>query len=133
MLRLLFLFLLLPFSFPAQVPAKESSPEMFIDPEVMPEFKGGNMGLMRYLQDSVKNKAVISLEESYVLQRAYAKFSISETGKVSNVRILRSSNVPHLDSLFKSALEKMPDWKPGSFDGKPKATQMNLPLKLELK
>lgn len=133
MIRLLFLCLLLPLSFQAQVPAKGSSSDTFIDPELMPEFKGGNRALMRYMQDSVKNKAVISLEESYILRTAYAKFSISETGKVTKVRILRSSNVPHLDSLFKNALEKMPDWTPGSFDGKPKATEMNLPLKLELK
>lgn len=104
-----------------------------VDPEVMPEFKGGHAALMRYIQDSVKNRAIVSLEESYVLQKAYAKFTISETGKVSNVRIIKSSKVPHIDSLFKSALEHMPDWTPGSFNGKPKSTEMNFPLKLELR
>lgn len=133
-MKLILLFLLLSIASPAQVPAKETGPELIlVDPEIMPEFKGGNQALMHYMQDSVKNKAVISLEESYVLKTVYAKFSISETGKVSHVRILRSSNVPHLDSLYKSALEKMPDWIPGSVNGKPKSADMNLPLRLELR
>lgn len=131
-MKFIIAFILISFASLAQVPAK--APEtVFSDPEAMPEFKGGNAGLMRYLQDSVKNKAQISLEESYVLRPAYAKFTISETGKVTNVRILRSSRVPHIDSLFKSAIEKMPDWTPGSFGGKPRRAEINLPLRLELK
>ena len=130
-MKLILLFIFLSFASAAQVPAKE--PETaFIDPEEMPQFKGGNSALMRYLQDSVKSKAMVSLEESYVLQRAYARFTISETGKVGHVHIIRSSRLPRIDSLFKSAIEHMPDWSPGSFKGKPKAVQMNLPLKLEL-
>lgn len=133
-MKLTILFLLFYFTTPAQVPAKEAATEtVFIDPELMPQFKGGNSALMHYLQDSVKNKVSVSLDESYILKPAYAKFSISESGKVSNVRIVRSSNIPHVDSLFKSAIEKMPDWIPGAFDGKPKRAEMNLPLRLELK
>jgi|GEM_PF-5491108 len=124
--------MLLSSAFLAQVPAKEPG-TVFIDPEMLPEFKGGNMALMRYLQDSVKSKATVSLEESYVLQRAYARFTISETGKVGNVRIVRSSQVPHIDSLFKRAIEHMPDWIPGSVNGKPQKAEMNLPLRLELR
>ncbi len=132
-MKLIILLLLLSFATLAQVPAKKAASEtLFIDPELMPQFKGGNSALMRYMQDSVKNKAHISLEESDVLQAAYAKFSISETGKVSHVRIVRSSKVPRVDSLFKSAIEHMPDWIPGFVDGKPKSVQMNLPLRLEL-
>ena len=133
-MKLTILFFLCSFACPAQVPAREPASEtVFIDPEVMPEFKGGNRALMHYMQDSVINKVHISLEESYVLQTAYARFSISETGKVSQVRIVRSSHVPHIDSLFKSALEHMPDWIPGSFGGKPKSAEMNFPLRLEVK
>lgn len=131
-MKWLILVLLVSYKAPAQVPAKEPEP-IIVDPETMPEFKGGEAALMRYIQDSVKNKAIVSLEESYVLQRAYAKFTISETGKVSNVRIIKSSQVPHIDSLFKSALEHMPDWTPGSFNGQVKSTEMYFPLKLELR
>jgi protein TonB len=132
-MKLIILFTLLSVASPAQVPAKEPVHEtIFIDPEVMPEFKGGNQALMRYIQDSVKSRAFVTLEESYNLKPAYAKFSISESGKVGHVRIVRSSNVPRVDSLFKSAIEKMPDWIPGSIDGKPKSAEMNLPLRLEL-
>lgn len=132
-MKLISLFILLSFASPAQVPAKEPVHEtVFIDPEVMPEFKGGNKALMRYLQDSVKSRAFVTLDESYSLKPAYAKFNISESGKVGHVRIVRCSNVPRVDSLFKSAIEKMPDWIPGSFEGKPKSAEMNLPLKLQL-
>jgi hypothetical protein len=132
-MKLIILFVLFSVGSAAQVPAREPVSEtVFIDPEIMPEFKGGSKALMKYLQDNVKSRAFVTLEESYTLKTAYAKFSISESGKVSKVRILRSSNIPRVDSLFKSAVEKMPDWIPGSIDGKPKSAEMNLPLKLEL-
>lgn len=131
-MKLIILFLLFSVASFAQVPAKEPAPEVvLVDPEVMPEYKGGHRAMMAYLRDSVHNKAAISLEESYIVKRAFAKFSISETGKVGEVRILRSSMVPRVDSLFKNAIEKMPDWTPGSFEGKPKRAQMYLPLKPE--
>ncbi len=132
-MKLIILFILFSLASPAQVPAKEPVHETaFIDPEVMPEFKGGSQAILQYIQDSVKSRAFVTLEESYNMKPAYAKFSISESGKVGHVRIVRSSNLPRVDSLFKSAIEKMPDWIPGSIDGKAKSSEMILPLKLQL-
>lgn len=133
-MKYIILFLLYSVISLAQAPPKNAIHEPdLIDPEIVPQFKGGNRALTEYIRDSIKNKAFISPEEYHILKPAYARFTVTETGKVTNTRIIRSSNIPRIDSLFKSGIEKMPDWLPGSFEGKSKSVELNLPLKFELK
>ncbi|MBS1651338.1 MAG: energy transducer TonB [Bacteroidetes bacterium] len=109
------------------------NPNILIDPDIMAEYPGGTKACMTYIRDSVLSKINITEEESYSLRTAYSKITITESGKVTNVRIIRSSNVPRVDSLFKSALEKMPNWKPALINGKIQSQDFNFPLKIELK
>lgn len=108
-------------------------PNILIDPDIMAEYPGGTQAYMKYIRDCVLSKINITKEESHSLRTAYSKITITETGKVSNVRIIRSSNIPRLDSLFKSALERMPDWKPALINGKIQSQDFNFPLRIELK
>lgn len=103
------------------------------DPHIMAEYPGGTNAYLKYIEDSVLRKITISKEESYNLKTAYSKFTITEKGKVTNVRIIKSSNNPKVDSLFKNALEKMPDWKPALLNGKIQSQDINFPLRIELK
>lgn len=103
------------------------------DVEVIADFPGGTKALMKYLQDSVISKINITKEESYILKAAYSKFIIEENGKITNVKIIRSSNIVRIDSLFKRAIEHMPNWKPTTVNGHAKKQDFNLPLRIELK
>lgn len=103
------------------------------DVEVIADFPGGTKALMKYLQDSVITKINITKQESYILKTAYTKFVIEGDGKITNVKIIRSSNIVRVDSLFKRAIERMPNWKPTTVNGQTKKQDFNLPLRIELK
>ena len=107
--------------------------EALIDPEIMAEYPGGTKAMLKYLRDSVMNKINITKDESYILRPVYSKITIDETGKVTNPKIIRSSNVASVDSLMMKALGNMPNWKPGSVFGKIKKQDFNIPLRFELK
>ncbi len=133
-MRLTFIFLLTSTLSFGQNKLKDSiDPIIFFDPDIMAEYPGGANACIKYIRDSVTSKINITKEESYSLITAYSKITITETGKVSNVSIIRSSNIPTVDSLFKSALEKMPNWKPAVIKGKIQSQEFNIPLRIELK
>ena len=133
-MKLTFIFLLTCILSYGQNKLKDTiDPNTSYDPDIMAEYPGGTHAYLKYIQDSVLRKIIISKEESYNLKTAYSKFTITETGKVTNVRIIKSSNIPRVDSLFKSALEKMPDWKPSLLNGKIQSQDFNFPLRIELK
>ncbi len=96
-------------------------------------FLGGTKALMKYLQDSVIGKVQIIKDESANLKPAFSKFLITETGKITNVQIIRSSNVPKVDSTFKKAIEHMPNWEPAKLNGVAKSQDFTIPLRIELK
>lgn len=103
------------------------------DVEEMADFPGGTKALMKYIQDSVISKVQLNKDESEVLKPAFSKFMITETGKITNVQIIRSSNITRVDSIFKKAVEHMPNWKPTKLNGKPKQQEFTIPLRIEIK
>lgn len=104
-----------------------------VNPEIMAEYPGGIKAMHKYLQDSVYNKMKITTDETHILRTVYSKLTIDETGKVTNPKIVRSSNVASVDSLFINALKNMPLWKPGSTNGKTIKQEFNIPLRFEFK
>lgn len=104
-----------------------------VNPEIMAEYPGGTRAMFKYLRDSVMNKMKITKDESYIIRPVYSKITIDETGKVTNPKILRSSNVASVDSLVIKALGNMPIWKPASMNGEIKKQDFNIPLRFEFK
>lgn len=89
--------------------------------------------MLQYFRDSVISRISIRPEESSNVRSVFARFKVSESGKVSEVSIIRSSNIARIDSLYESALKHMPDWSPGTTNGKAQSMFINLPLKIELR
>jgi periplasmic protein TonB len=104
-----------------------------VNPEIMAEYPGGTKAMFKYLRDSVLNKIKITNDESYIIRTVYSKITIDETGKVTNPKIIKSSNVSSVDSLVIKALTNMPNWKPGSMNGVIKKQDFNIPLRFEFK
>lgn len=82
--------------------------------ERMPEYKGGDQELMKYLATNIK---VPTTENDDDLQfKIFATFVIDTVGKVRNPCILRPKYADRLTSLeaeVLSVIENMPDWNPG--------------------
>jgi TonB family protein len=93
------------------IEAKIIHPDYFFNPEIMPEFPGGE----RVLRDLIKN-SIIYPEEALrdsLEGKVYVDFTITKTGKVENPQIARGIH-PVLDKEAIRVVSLMPDWKPGS-------------------
>ncbi len=62
---------------------------------------------------------------------AVAAFSISETGKVQDLKIVKSVS-PEIDAEVLRLIGEMPDWIPAQKGGKAVASEFKLPLKFKL-
>lgn len=104
-----------------------------VNPYISAEFPGGMKSLVTYLNANVLGNIYLTEDEINRQRVAYAKILISESGKVDSVSIIRGSNVSRLDTLFKNALQKMPDWKPGELNGKKTKQWFSIPLRIEFR
>ncbi len=107
----------------------ESDDQIFMVVEKMPEFPGGKLALQQYLADSLiyPPKAI----EQGIEGRVYVSFTIDATGKIMDVKILRSVH-PLLDAEALRVVKAMPRWVPGEQRGKVVNVSYNLPIAFSL-
>jgi len=99
-----------------------------IVPEV-PEFPGGESGLMDFLRDNIKYPAYA--REKNIQGTVFVRFVIQKDGKVSLVRVLKGAG-GGLDEEAIRVIKAMPNWKPGIKDGKPVNIIYNIPIRFIL-
>lgn len=115
---------------PVHPPFNEDTTYSMTMVERMPEFPGGQEGLMRYL--SVNVKYPMEAMEAGVQGVVYVEFVVAKDGSVGDAKIKRSP----ANSLSTEALrvvEAMPGWAPGMLGGKPVRVQFILPIRFTLK
>lgn len=97
------------------------------DPE--PEFVGGKPELQRYIDANLHypEKAKNAKKEGVV----YVSFTVSETGKVENAKIVRSIGMG-CDEEALRLVNEMPVWTPGKEDGAIKALPVVIPIAFRL-
>jgi TonB family protein len=97
--------------------------------EEMPEFPGGERGLMNFLGKNINypNDAKRQGAQGKVM----ASFVINEYGEVEDAGILESVH-PSLDAEVLRVVRLLPNWKPGRQDGKSVKVQYNLPVRMRL-
>lgn len=100
---------------------------IFMVVEKMPEFPGGNPGLLRYLSSNIKYDN-INIEEDYYHSKIYVRFYIDETGKAMKPEILRGCKNTNIIEV----IEKMPRWKPGEQRGKKVKVWYTVPIHIHL-
>lgn len=98
--------------------------------EVMPEFPGGVDGLMTYLKSTIKYPK--AARKKNITGKVYITFVIDKTGKVKDARVLRGID-PECDAEALRAINEMPEWTPGSQDGKNVQVQFNIPIAFYLR
>lgn len=99
------------------------------DVDVMPEFKGGAEGLMKYLSTEVKYPKT-SMENNSQ-GKVFVEAVISATGKVTKVKVLRGVD-QHIDAEAIRVFEAMPDWTPAIKDDKNVASRVVMPINFSL-
>lgn len=97
--------------------------------EVMPKFPGGTAGLMQYLARSIKYPVISQKNKEE--GRVIINMVIDETGRISNVKIVRSIS-PSLDAEAIRVVSNMPKWEPGQQRGQAVAVEYTLPIVFRL-
>lgn len=97
--------------------------------ETMPQFPGGQGVMMKYLAANIKYPA--SAVKAKKQGRVIVSFVIQKDGSVTNARIVRSVD-PELDAEALRIVKAMPNWTPGTQDGKPVNVRYTIPVVFSL-
>jgi protein TonB len=104
--------------------------EEFTVVEVMPEFPGGQAEMAKFLQKNIHYPDMA--KEAGIQGKVYISFVVRKDGSVSDVKIIRGVD-PSLDKEAMRVVMMMPNWKPGTQNGRPVNVRLNLPINFSLK
>ena len=105
------------------------SKKVYNSVEQMPEFPGGVVAMMRYLQENIKYPPEAAKND--VEGRVVVQFVIDETGQVGEVKVVRPIS-EELDAEAVRVVKTMPKFEPGRQDGKPVSVWYTLPISFKL-
>lgn len=116
---------------PARVFSQETKSENVKNgPEKMPEFPGGSDALIKFLTSKLVYPA--EAKDAKAEGKAVVQFEVTQTGKLHNITVVKSSGNKQLDNEAIRVVKMMPDWTPGEKDGKKIKTKMVLPIVFKL-
>ena len=113
----------------AKEPADESAEGAFDVVEQMPQFPGGSIELMKFLNENVKYPE--AAEETGTQGRVVAQFVVEADGSISNVKVLKKVS-DEIDAEAVRVIKAMPKWKPGMQKGQPVRVKYTIPVTFRL-
>ncbi len=108
---------------------EEDDDEFFMVVENMPEFPGGDLGLMKYIQKHVKYPAIA--KEYNITGKVYVSFIVDKSGSVTSVKIVRGVD-KNLDAEAVRVVKSLPKYKPGKQRGKSVRVMFTIPINFTL-
>ena len=108
---------------------EEDDEEFFMVVENMPEFPGGDLGLMKYIQKNIKYPAIA--KEYNITGKVFIQFIVDKTGSVINVKVVRGVD-KNLDAEAVRVIKSLPKYKPGKQRGKPVRVMFTVPINFTL-
>ncbi len=114
------------------VPETVQPPEepLFVVIEDLPRFPGGSAALRSWIDQNLKYPPEATQKK--IMGMVYVDFTVTKAGKIQNVQVNKSVD-PLLDTEAKRVVSAMPDWNPGSQNGKTVNVQMKIPVEFKLK
>lgn len=97
--------------------------------ETMPEFKGGVNALLKYLSNNIKYPK--TAEKAGIQGRVVVQFVVAKDGSIEDTKVVSSVD-PELDKEALRVVNAMPNWKPGTQDGKPVRVKYTVPIMFRL-
>lgn len=92
--------------------------------EQMPEYPGGMSALQKYLSEKIAGSPI----KGKVGGRVMVGFTVAETGKIKDVRVLQSDEAS-LNQEAERIVSEMPDWIPGKQRGRPVPVKYTVPIR----
>ena len=96
---------------------------IYLVPDQLPQFQGGNDAMQKYLADNLRYPAGLDSIQGTVVVR----FVVTKTGKTSQFKVMRSLN-PQFDAEVIRVIQAMPNWIPGKYEGKAVPVYYSLPV-----
>lgn len=103
--------------------------ELFDIVENQPEYPGGMDKMMQFLGMNFKYPQIDM--ENGVEGRVFASFVVEKDGSISTIKILRGVSKT-IDAEAIRVIELMPNWKPGTQNGKPVRVKYTIPIRAKL-
>ena len=103
--------------------------EVYETVDKMPEFPGGMTGLMQHLSKNIRYPA--EAHTNNIQGRVVVSVIINTDGKATNAKIVQGV-APSLDAEALRVATTMPDWIPGTKDGKPVNVKYTFPVVFRL-
>lgn len=102
--------------------------KVYAQVDKMPEFKGGEKKMQKYIQ-----KHLVYPPKAYLEGRggvSYLSFTVERDGSLSNIRVIKgASGGSDLDDAAMNVIKNMPKWKPGKLQGKKVRVNYNMPIR----
>ncbi|MDG1334010.1 MAG: M56 family metallopeptidase [Crocinitomicaceae bacterium] len=95
-----------------------------------PEFVGGMSAMITYLQENIKYPKTLANEN--IEDKVFVKFVVSKSGKIKKVSLAKASEHEAFNDEATRVISNMPDWKPGTKDGKAVSAEMTLPIQFTM-
>lgn len=102
---------------------------IFVYAEHMPEPPGGINGLRSFISKNI-NYPVVA-QENGIQGTVYLRFEVTKSGKVGKVEIQKGAD-PLLNDEAVRVIKTLPDFKPGSQNGKPVNVWFSIPVVFKL-
>jgi protein TonB len=103
--------------------------EPMTQPEIAPEYPGGTVAMLSYIQQNLKYPE--GAKEQEIQGRVIVQFTIEKDGTVSDVNVVKSVD-PLVDAEVVRIVSNMPAWKPGMHEGKPVRVSYSIPIRFRL-
>jgi len=109
----------------------ENGDTIFIVVDEMPEFEGGDAGLLKFIGDNTNYPPVAKVNN--IQGKVIVKFCVTSKGTVNQVRLLKGVD-PEIDAEALRVINSLPSFdKPGLKDGRPVPVWYMVPITFALK
>lgn len=128
-LKVVLMMLVLLFSFMTSTAQTKKNNMVFDVVEVMPQFPGGQIAMLKYIMENIKYPEQAMKEG--IQGRVAVRFIVEKDGSISDVKPILSVH-PLLNKEAVRVVESMPKWTPGKQNGKPVRVRFNVPVMFKL-
>lgn len=128
-LKVALMMLVLLFSFMTSTAQTKKNDMLFSVVEVMPQYPGGQIAMMKYIMENMKYPEQAMKEG--IQGRVTVRFIVEKDGSISDVKPVLSVH-PLLNKEAVRVVKSMPKWTPGKQNGKPVRVRFNLPVMFKL-
>lgn len=106
--------------------------EIFKAVEIMPEFPGGAMEMMKFIQKTIIYPQMA--KEAGLSGKCFLTFVINSDGTISDIQVVKGvEKCSACDAEAIRVVKAMPKWEPGIQNGKPVSVFFNLPINFYLR